>query len=184
MKTTFFKIVAVIILATILVAISIIKSSISDKTSASLNENQLEQYFQSRDSLLLRQFDDTTRFYIDSLINQEDYFNYQIDSLNDYFRLRESTIVAERVVDTILIRDTIRVTKYKTSPPTKKKPTSTAKKTNNTVSTKVKDEYSAIYARLPKDLTDYEEKVSRNEIIVELSKKYKISPKTVKKYIK
>ncbi len=184
MKATFFKIAAVIILATILVAISIIKSSISDKTSASLDQTQLDRYFQTRDSLLLKQFDDTTRFYIDSLVELEDYFSYQIDSLNDYFRLRESTLVAEKVIDTVVIKDTVQVTKYKTSPPVGKVTASVTKPKTDSTSQKVKEEYFAVYNRLPKDLTSYEEKVSRNEIIVELSKKYDISPKTVQKYIK
>jgi hypothetical protein len=48
---------------------------------------------------------------------------------------------------------------------------------------KIRSEYEQSLKRLPGDLTSYELRVSADEIIIELSKKHKISPDSVKKII-
>jgi len=174
MKSNILKIVVIVVLAAVLVGISVIKSNISAKRSSEKMQLLKEEYFNTHDSLLLEQLDDTTRLYVDSIQQLEAFFAAQIDSLNNYHAEKESLLSAE-----------VKEQKAKAAAATKKKTTPKKKKSSKpSVSSRVKSDYKSLVGRLPSDLTVYENRVSVNEIIVELAKKYKLSPEKVKKYVK
>jgi TolA-binding protein len=168
MKRNIIKIFAILVLIAGLVGISVIKSNLSAKRSAESMQSIKDEYFRTRDSLLLQKLDDTTRVYVDSIQNLETFYLAQIDSLNDYHADRESLLTAE-------------IEKQKASNTASKKTTVAKKPPPDTISPKVKAEYNSLLSRLPGDLTDYERRVSTDEIIIELSKKYNLSPEKIKK---
>lgn len=170
MKKNVIKLIAIVVLVAAIVGISVIKSNISAKRTAEKITSLKEEYFRTRDSVILEQLDDTTRIYIDSIQSLESFYLSQIDSLNKYFADKESLLRAE--IDK-------QKAKNKTTAPKK-----TTKKTSKpSVSTKVKNDYNDLTKRLPGDLTSYERRVSVDEIIIELSKKYKITPAKVKRIV-
>lgn len=132
------------------------------------------EYFRTHDSLLLEQLDDTTRMYVDSIQTLQDYFKYQIDSLNDFYAEKESLLTTEIEKQ----RAEIVAAPNKATKPKPKK------STKPSISSKVIKDYNSLIDKLPGDLTDYEERVSVDEIVIELARKYKISPDKVKKYVK
>ena len=170
MKKNAIKLLAVIVLVAAIIGISVIKSNISAKRTAEKITLLKEEYFRTRDSVILEQLDDTTRIYVDSIQNLESFYLSQIDSLNEYFANKESLLVAEL--------NKQKTNKANTSPQKTKRQIS-----KPSVSSNVKSDFNDLTKRLPGDLTSYEKRVSIDEIIIELSKKYKISPDEVRQIV-
>lgn len=170
MLKTILKISAIVVLTGGLVAVSVMKSSISAKKQAGELERLKEQYYAERDSVYLRQLDDSTKFYVDSILKVELFYGHQIDSLNKYF---DSLLRAKD-------------TSQKVNGQKKKVQNSLAKELGITDSavTAIKSNYKKLIADLPGDLTPYEKKVSIKEIVVSLSREYKISPESINRIVK
>lgn len=162
------KTLAILVLIGILVGISVIKSKISAQRSNEKMESIKDEYFRTHDSLLLERLDDTTRIYVDSIHNLELFHSAQIDSLNGYYAARESLLTAE-------------IEKEKKKNTATSKNAASSQVSEDTLSPKVKAEFESLARRLPGDLTDYERRVSIDEIVIELSRQYNISPEKVKK---
>jgi len=167
MIRTVFKLAIVLILIGIIAGISTIKSNLAAKRESVNIESIKDEYFRTRDSILLKKFDDSTRVYIDSIETLEKFYRYQIDSLNRYYAQKESLLTA-------------RYASQKRNTRTKK---SGKINSADSASALLLHEYNALLKKLPTDLTGYEKKVSVNELTVELSKKYKISPDSVRSII-
>jgi type II secretory pathway pseudopilin PulG len=168
MGKTLLKILVALVLIAVLVAISIIKSNLSASREASRVESFKQQYLETQDSVLLEYLDDSTRFYIDSLQELESFYRSRIDSLNRQYAYKESLAAEEKASTS---KDTSREKK-----PEKHKIDSTAIRLLN--------DYKSMIKKLPNDLTRYEKKVTFNELVIELSDKYKLSPDSVRKVIK
>ncbi|MEW5924373.1 MAG: hypothetical protein AB1746_10330 [Candidatus Zixiibacteriota bacterium] len=164
------KIFAILVLIGILIGISVIKSKISAKKSNEKMESIKEEYFRTHDSLLLEKLDDTTRVYVDSIRNLEIFYSSRIDSLNKYYAERESLL-------------TVEIEKEKNKNITNAKTSTNDTPAKDTLSPKVKADYEGLVKRLPGDLTAYERRVSIDEIVIELSQQYKISPEKVRKIV-
>ena len=162
------KIFVILALVAVLIGISVIKSKISAQRSNEKMESIKEEYFRTHDSLLLAKMDDTTRVYVDSIHNLETFYSIQIDSLNKYYAVRESLLTAE-------------IEKEKKKNAAGPAPAVSTKPPKDTLSPKVKSDYESLVKRLPGDLTDYERRVSIDEIVIELSQQYNISPEKIKK---
>jgi hypothetical protein len=183
MKKTIIKIAAIIILVGIIIGISVIKSSISAKREAERLTSIKEEYFKSHDSLLLAQFDDSTRIYIDSILKLEEFYQSQIDSLNLFYAIEDSLRLIEKAEE---VEKTEKAEKAK-SKIVAQKPAKTdkpeMKKSIDTNLIKLKSNFDSLLYGLPGDLTKYEKEVSVRELVIELSNKYKISPDSVKKIL-
>jgi len=174
MSKLILKIFIAVVLIAIIAGISLIKSNLKANLDSKNIQDIKKQYFQTRDSLLLKQLDDSTRVYIDSIQTLEKYYEYQIDNLNRLYAANESLLTAELKSKEQALKDAReKSTQPKIQPPVQKPKTVD-------ISKKVKDDYERLIFMLPEDLTRYELKVSINEIIIELSQKYKISPDSVK----
>lgn len=164
------KILAIVVLAGGIVAVSVMKSTISANRQTAELERIKEQYYAERDSVYLRQFDDSTRFYIDSILKVEMFYGRQIDSLNRYF---DSLLAAKEKAQT---ETTARKDQ---SAKTAEKP-----KTPDPKAEAIRLSYKKKIGNLPGDLTPYEKRVSIKEIVVGLSQEYKISPDSVSRIVK
>lgn len=168
MNRTVFKIVAIIVLTGVIVAVSVLKSTISARRQNEKMASIRDEYFKTRDSTLLKMLDDSTRIYVDSIQTLEVYYQAQIDSLNMFYAEKEGLpwirdtneggLSGTADADTIFTLDSTAL--------------------------EVLADYNILLGELPGDLTDYEKRVSIRELTVGLSKKYMISPDSVKKIIK
>jgi len=178
MKRTVLKITAIIILVGIIIGISVIKSSISAKREAERLTSIKEEYFKSHDSLLLAQFDDSTRIYIDSILKLEKFYQNQIDSLNLFYSMKDSLQAIEKA------KNDVETVKKAESNMISQKPVKTdkpeMKKSVDTNLIKLKSDFDSLLNGLPGDLTTYEKEVSVRELVIDLSNKYKIAPDSVK----
>ncbi len=164
------KILAIVVLAGGIVAISVMKSTISAKRQTTELERIKEQYYAERDSVYLRQFDDSTRFYIDSILKVELFYGKQIDSLNRHF---DSLLAAKERAQTET------AARKENSLQTAQKP-----KAKDAMAEAIRLSYKKKVGSLPADLTPYEKRVSIKEIVVGLSQEYKISPDSVSRIVK
>jgi hypothetical protein len=172
------KMILAAILLFILALISYVQTS---DTSAGKKEELYRKgylHFKRLDSLHLAMIDDTSGFYIDSLERLDEYYSRIIDSLDDFYSDREAAYLEAQK----RLEAENKSMAVKSQRQTKTAPRKTKKV--DTVRTKIKEDYRHMLADLPSDLTDYEKKVARNEIIVELSMKYKLPPESIRKYIK
>ncbi len=177
MKRIFLKIFAALILIGLIVAISVIKSSVSAKREAERIASIKEEYFKTQDSLLLARMDDSTRFYIDSIIRMETFYQAQIDSLNQFYAEKDSL----RAIEEARRKN---AADSKTSSSKQAAKMTPGQKTEiDETSKEVRSDFDSLFKMLPDDLTQYEKEVSRREIVVDLSNKYKISPARVKKIL-
>jgi len=167
MNRTVFKVLAIVVLAGIIVGVSVLKSSISAKRQKAEVASIKDEYFRTRDGGLLKMLDDSTRVYVDSIQKLETYYQDQIDSLNMLYAkeegLLETADTSEGQLSRALAFDTSIAL--------------------DSTALLMLTEYKVLFKKLPGDLTAYEKKVSIRELTVELSKKYKISPDSVKKII-
>lgn len=175
---TMTKIILAGVLLFILALISYIQTS---DTSAGKKEELYRKgylHFKRLDSLHLAMVNDTSGFYIDSLERLDEFYLKIIDSLDSFFYDREAAYLEAQ--------KRIEAENKSMAAESKKQTKTTPKKTKkvDTVRTKIRKDYQYMLADLPSDLTDYEKKVARNEIIVELSTKYKLPPESIRKYIK
>ena len=177
MKRTIVKLFAVFVLVGIIVGISVIKSSVSAKREANRVTSIKDEYFKTQDSLLLARLDDSTRFYIDSILRMETFYQSQIDSLNRFYAKKDSLQAIEEA----------RKKKAASSKTSSKKQVAKSKpKKIATVDNKskmLKSYFNSISKDLPGDLTKYEKEVSVRELVIDLSNKYKISPDSVRKIL-
>ncbi|UCD94966.1 MAG: hypothetical protein JSU69_02635 [Candidatus Zixiibacteriota bacterium] len=176
MKKTIVKLAVIAILIAVLIGISVMKSSISAGREKAKIASIKEEYYRTRDSILLGQMNDSVRAYVDSIQRLEDFFQDEIDSLNRYYAERESLMAAEHEKE-------IESLKAQKKKKTTQKPQKGASKIAS-VEQKVRADYDRLRKMLPGDLTAYEKKVSINEIVVELSKKYAVSPDSIRKMLK
>jgi hypothetical protein len=177
MKRTIVKLFAVFVLVGIIVGISVIKSSVSAKREANRVTSIKDEYFKTQDSLLLARLDDSTRFYIDSILRMETFYQSQIDSLNRFYAEKDSLQAIEEVGKK-KAADSITSSKKQVA---KSKPKKIATVDNK--SQKLKSDFDSISKDLPGDLTKYEKEVSVRELVIDLSNKYKISPDSVRKIL-
>jgi hypothetical protein len=165
-----FKLGLAIVLLAVIVGISYIKTSLSAKRESQHLKEMESKYAQTIDSLHLQELKDSSLFYIDSLVRMDAFYRDQIDSLNQHFSERESTLIAD-----------IKAQAEKKKTTTKKK---SSKPKTDPFKKKVRTEYKKRINALPNDLTSYEMRVAYNEVHADLSKKFKISPDSLKKLIK
>ncbi|UCD16651.1 MAG: hypothetical protein JSV44_09330, partial [Candidatus Zixiibacteriota bacterium] len=156
MTGTSAKIAAIIILVGLLIALSVIKSIVSANRQETEIASFKNEYSATRDSMYLSRLADSTRFYLDSILCVERFYQAQIDSLNCLY-------------------DSLKKIKAAKSP---KKPTASKKNEPRIDETaqKVMSLYRRMLNQLPKDLTAYEKRIALKEITVSISQKYKISP--------
>lgn len=164
------KITAVLILTGGIVAVSVMKSSISAKKQTAELDKIKEQYYAERDSLYLSQLDDSTKFYVDSILKVELFYSKQIDSLNSHF---DSLLLAKEQAQKELAAQKNGSAKPKAKPAVK-----------DSISEAIRQTYKKKVGNLPVDLTQYEKRVSVKEIVVGLSQEFKISPDSVNKIVK
>ena len=177
MKKILLKIFTALILIGIIVAISVIKSSVSAKREAERIASIKEEYFKTQDSLLLARMDDSTRFYIDSILRMEAFYQSQIDSLNRFYTEKDSLRAIEEAG-----RKKAADSKTSSSKQAAKKTPEQTTKIDET-SKEVRSDFDSLLKILPDDLTKYEKEVSLREIVIDLSNKYKISPARIKKIL-
>ena len=166
MKTVL-KILAIVILTGAIVGVSVMKSSLSAKKQMLELDKIKEGYYSTQDSVYLQQLDDSTRFYIDSILSIENYYGFQIDSLNGYY---DSLLKAQKKPESVKTEKKHAIIVKKASP---KDPTVEAIKYN----------YKKRIDNLPRDLTSYERKVSVKEIVIMLSREFKVSPDSVNRIL-
>ncbi len=164
MKRNIFKYIAIVVLVIALVVISVIKS----RVSASRHEEDIrrikEEYFATRNGEYLKLLDDSTRFYVDSIVKLEGYYGLIIDSLNKYHdSLQLGLISAETEKD----NNQEMVNKPEPEPEI------------DPIIQKVLSSYQNQLGDLPKDLTKYENRISLYEIKINLSREFNISPDSV-----
>ena len=179
MKKTILKYIAAIVLIIVLVAISVIKTNVSAYRLDRDVDKLKEEYFATRDSVYLKQLDDSTRYYIDSILNLESHYTDVIDGLNKYHDSLQLALKAEKT------KLANKVTPVQKKPVVKKK--QTVKKSTPKIDPIVKiihNSYSMRVEALPTDLTKYERRISLDEITINLSREFKISPDSVGKIIK
>ncbi len=173
---TILKILAALALLAVIIGISVIKSSVSAKRQADHITQIKEEYFKTQDSLLLSRMDDSTRFYIDSIVRMETYYQHQIDSLNKFYATRDSLRADELKKKRAAASKNIATKQgVKTAP---KKPA-----VKDETPREIRSDFDSLLSMLPKDLTKYEMDVSIRELVVDLSNKYKIAPDSVKKVL-
>jgi hypothetical protein len=174
---TIYKIFAALALLAVIIGISVIKSSVSAKREANHITKIKEEYFKTQDSLLLTRMDDSTRFYIDSIVRMEAYYQNQIDSLNKFYAARDSLRAAEELKRKrdAAAKNNAKKQAVKTTP---KEPD-----VKDETPRKIRFDFDSLLSRLPEDLTKYEMDVSIRELVIDLSNKYKIAPDSVKKVL-
>nr|MBN2277699.1 hypothetical protein [candidate division Zixibacteria bacterium] len=168
------KILLAIVLISIIAGLSVYKSHLSAKREQADREALKEEYFQTRDSIILRQFDDSTRVYIDSIQYLEKFYQDRIDSLNTFYTAQESVLTSR-------IQEQEEALKKKNNIST---PSTVRPQKQDDTHERIRDDYDRRINDLPGDLTRYELRVSIDEIIIELSEKYKISPDSVRQILK
>ncbi len=156
MARTAFKILAILILIGVIIGISVLKSSISAKRDESRIQNMQSEYGRARDSLLVREMKDSSRFYSDSLKNLERYYQNQIDSLNRLYGIVDSS---------------------KTEKPDQK-----ALLTGTDV-VKMIAEYDSLVHEFPKHMTAEERKRALGRLTSKLTRKYTLPADSVKKIL-
>ncbi len=166
------KILAIVVLTGGIVAISVMKSSISAKRQTVEIEKMKERFYAYRDSVFLRQLDDSTRHYVDSILKVEIFYGHQLDSLNGYY---DSLLKAQQAAQK----------KQPEQASTKPAPRKTVKKpaAKDPTAEAIKYNYRKMLKGLPADLTPYEKRVSVKEIVVTLSRQFKVSPDSVSRII-
>lgn len=166
------KIAAIVILTGGIVAISVMKSSISAKRQTVEIEKMKERFYTYRDSVFLQQLNDSTRHYVDSILKVEIYYGHQLDSLNNYY---DSLLKAQQAAQAKQQTATkpAQTTRKTVKKPPAKDPTVEAIKYN----------YRRMLKGLPTDLTPYEKRVSVKEIVITLSRQFKVSPDSVNKIV-
>jgi len=171
---TLLKILAALVLVAVIVGISVIKSSVSAKRESERMAVIKSEYFKTQDSLLLARLDDSTRLYIDSIMKMETYYQSQIDSLNRFYKTKDSLRAIEEARKKKAAASKTEVSKQavKTSPGKKVVIDNTPKE--------IRSDFDSLLEMLPKDLTKYEMDVSIRELVIDLSNKYKIAPDSVK----
>lgn len=167
------KIFLILLLLVVIAGISFLKTSRSSRNEESARESIKIEYAKTMDSLHVLQLDKNFQYYSDSINRLDEYYQFQIDSLNCYFADRESELITQMEI-------------MKPGNTKKESPSETENDTSqeSLVAQKIVSDYNSALKSLPADLTSYEKKVAFNEIKVELSKKYKISPDSLKKIIK
>ncbi len=173
---TILKVFAAFALIGIIIGISVIKSSVSAKREANRLTSIKEEYFKTTDSLLLARMDNSTRFYIDSILRMETFYQSQIDSLNRFYARQDSL----RAIEDANKKTADSITSSK-KPDTKNTPKMKTAVDNK--SEKVRSDFDSLINKLPDDLTKYEKEVSIRELVINLSNKYKISPDAVKRIL-
>ena len=175
MSKTGVKIAAFFVLLLVLVGISVIKSVVSANRREADLEAVKGEYFATQDSVYRQMLSDSTRRYLDSLIELEAFYQNNIDSLNVYY----DSVTAE--LEKQVSEATAVVATPKDSAPPEKKP---EKPKVDPLIKKVKLLYQRKVGELPRDLTAYEKRVALKEITVEVSQEYKISPDSVTRIMK
>lgn len=166
------KILLVFILLAVIAGVSYVKLIRADKRQANILEGLKKEYFETQDSIYAAQLDEEVRQYLDSIRQLDQYFSNQIDSLNEFYSGRESVLTGQ-----------LKQAKEQNN----RKMTSSNRKMTlkkDSLADKVKAEYKSALGQLPADLTSYEKRVAYNEIKIELSEKYEISPDSLQKLIK
>jgi len=161
------KIFIALILLAVVIGISFYRAEMTAHKETEQLEKIKEEYFNTRDSVYLAQLDDSTRFYIDSIMRLDSFYSAVIDSLNEQYQIVDSLLLAEMA------------RKAEENEP-KKEP---EKPKIDPVIEKVKGDYRSMRRDLPGDLTSYEKRIAFNEIYIKLSRKYSLSPDSVKKII-
>ncbi|MBN2226589.1 MAG: hypothetical protein JW763_04430 [candidate division Zixibacteria bacterium] len=170
MHKTGVKIAAFLVLLAVLIGISVIKSMVSANRREADLETIKREYFATQDSVYRKMLSDSTRRYLDSLIDLEAFYQSNIDSLNDYYDSVTADL-QKQVKEAAAV-----VAKKNEDPPPAKKQ---SKPKVDPLIKKVKLMYQRKIGDLPRDLTAYEKRVALKEITVEISKEYKISPDSV-----
>jgi hypothetical protein len=173
MKKTMLKYIAAIVLIIALVAISVIKTNVSANRHERDIDKIKEDYFTTRDSLYLKQLDDSTRFYIDSILKLENHYTEVIDSLNLYHDSIQQALNMEK-----------EILEYSDSIAPEMKAAEVSEPTIDPIVDSVLTSYRKRIEMLPKDLTKYEHRISLYEITINLSREFKISPDSVKIIVK
>jgi hypothetical protein len=155
---------AILALLAVLILISVLKSSVDSKRAAKQVESMKKELVRTQDSLIHLSVDSGLS-YMDSIRTLEAYYLSQIDSLNHYYADRGPAISVK--------------SDSQANEATKR---GGSEFTDSTFINVLAD-YKKMLKDLPGDLTEYELKVSKNELTVELSKKYQVSPDSVRKII-
>ena len=156
MTRTAFKIFAVLILIGIIIGISVLKSSISAKRDESKIQTMHSEYGRARDSLLVREMRDSSRFYADSLKNLEKYYQNQIDSLNRLYGIVDSSKVDKADQKALL---------------------------TGTDVVKMIAEYDSLVHEFPKHMTADERKTTLAHLSAKLTRKYTLPADSAKKIL-
>jgi hypothetical protein len=114
------------------------------------------EYGRARDSLLVREMRDSSRFYADSLKNLEKYYQNQIDSLNRLYGIVDSSKV-EKADQKALLTGTDVV--------------------------KMIAEYDSLVHEFPKHMTAEERKTTLAHLSAKLTRKYTLPADSVKKIL-
>lgn len=183
----FLKLILIVILLMILAGISYWKYDIKREAAKDEVVRLKGKLFEHRDSLFAQQMGDTTGFYQDSLTVLDRYYEMVIDSLNrryanmetEYTGIADSLTAETRKLSSELSEAQKKASTKKSSSSSKPKP----KKKTDERAERMKADYKRLIGLLPSDLTDYEKRVAHNEVIIELSQKYQVTPEYLKKIV-
>jgi hypothetical protein len=156
MARTTLKIFAILILIGIIIGISVLKSSISAKRDESRIKTMHSEYGRARDSLLVLEMRDSTRFFADSLKNLERYYQDRIDSLNRLYGIVDSSTLEKTDQNALL---------------------------TGTDVVKMIAEYDSLVHELPKHMTAAERKTALARLSTRLTRKYTLPADSVKRIL-